>query len=220
MQGSLLPLHTQTQTQAHTTHTHACSYVRRYAQVSMCQAYTCAHVSPRQTHVCTGPEQAPPTQAHVYVGRCTRIYTHMKAPHTRVRRYAGEPTPSMLTCTHTQAQAGPHTCVFVQTLTCPHAASRDAQTPESVRHHAETHTCRHAHARTLTRGAPHGRPSPARCTQTTDFPRPHEEIPAVPPLRLQINTANPRAPQNSAILWWQQDHMAFFPLGRAASKMG
>lgn len=155
---------------------------------------------------------------------------HMKAPHTRVRRYSGEPTPSMLACTHTQEQAGPHICVFVQTLTCPHAASRDTRSEQrrtDTRERTQSRRDPQVQARTRPHThTGHSAREAISCPLHPDdrLPLAPKEIPAVPPLRLRINTANPRAPQNSAILWWQQDHVAFFPLGtafpRAASKVG
>ena len=146
MQGSLLPPHTDTGTHhthtdrhKHTPHTHARSCVRRRAQASMRQAYTCAHVSPRQTRVCTGPERARPTQTQVYVGGCTRIYTHMKAPHTRVHRYAGEPTPSTLTRTHTGAGWTTHMRVCADTHVSTRSEQRRTDTGERTPSRREPH---------------------------------------------------------------------------------
>ena len=132
----------------------------------------------------------------------THLYSHDGTTGTvrcaQVHRYSGEPTPSKLTCTHTQARAGPHRCVCVHT----HRSTQTHRYPKAYTitqrtTHAGMHTPAHSH------GAPtwEGISCPLHREDRTPFSC--KEIPVVPPLRLQINRANPRAPQSSAILWWQ-----------------
>ena len=84
----------------------------------------------------------------------------------QVHRYSGEPTPSKLTCTHTQARAGPHRCVCVRTLTGPHRRTDTRKHTPSLRE-PHTQVCTRPHTHT---GHPHGRASPALCTERTELP--------------------------------------------------
>lgn len=214
-------------THAHTTHmnthtTHTCGHKHTYAHTHthICtHTYICTQTHTHRTHtraeVCTSEQAASRytcthkhkantcvhrtrTCTHTSTHLCRQVHTHCThttVPHTHVHRHAGEPTPGTQTCTHTRARLD-HTDVCVHTHTSTH---RVAQTPKSIHHHAETHTRRYAHARTLTqdartltrdahtgghllRSAPRGQDS---------LRAGRKEIPTVPPLRLQINRANP-----------------------------
>ena len=133
--------HTYAHRHTHTAHTH----VQRYAQVSRQQADTRAHISTRQTHVCTGPEHAH-TQAHICVGRCTHIaltqwcHTHMctgtQGSLRQVRKHAHIHGHGWTT----------QTCVC--TLTRPHTGSHrhpKAYTITQRPTHAGMHTPAHSH---------------------------------------------------------------------------
>lgn len=103
----------------------------------------------------------------------------------------------MHTCTGTGWTTRMYVCAH--THKCTH---RDAQIPKAYTiaqrpTHAGMHTPAHSHWAP----APEGVSCPLHREDRTPFSC--KEIPAVPPLRLQIKRANPRAPQSSAILWWQ-----------------
>lgn len=146
MRGSLLPTpHRHKHTDTHTCTLTCAQVCTRERAPSM---YTCT----RKPKASTCVHRTRTSTAHTNTRLCRWVHTYLHAhegPHTRVRRYAGEPTPSMLTCTHTQAQAGPHTRVFVQThvSTCSEQIRTDTRerTPSRRGPHVRARTRPHTH---------------------------------------------------------------------------